>query len=314
MLPSVMQAAEQSSRNTASGVEDLFGDIAPAEPTHFSDASSGFKYRPWPEQQRLLAEKETLGLYLSGHPIDEFLPELADITKDRIARLRPERRTQLVAGLLHGIRAMKNKAGDTIAFLTLDDRSGRFEVSVFAKEYEKFRDVLQIDVILIVECTVSVDDNSGGVRGRAKYVLTLGQARKKYASRLALNLKSDSLPGDFCEHLATILAPYRKINETLAIPLSALPGSLSSLAPGSIPDSTDIRSAHKSHNAAEERADKLVDGCQVVVNLQRETSKGCIMLGRDWLISPTDDLIQKLRSEYGKDKVVLAYKKPSSLH
>ena len=314
MLPSVMQAAEQSSRNTASGVEDLFGDIAPAEPTHFSDASSSFKYRPWPEQQRLLAEKETLGLYLSGHPIDEFLPELAHITKDRIARLRPQRRTQLVAGLLHEIRAMKNKAGDTIAFLTLDDRSGRFEVSVFAKEYEKFRDVLQKDVILIVECTVRVDDNSGGMRGRAKYVLTLAQARKKYASRLALNLKSDSLPGDFCEHLATILTPYRKINETPAIPLSVLSGSFSSLAPGSIPDSTNISSVHKWHNAAQESADKLVDGCQVVVNLQRQTSKGCIMLGRDWLISPTDDLIQKLRSEYGKDKVVLAYKKPSSLN
>ena len=71
---------------------------------------------------------------------------------------------------------------------------------------------------------------------------------------------------------------------------------------------------HKWHNAAQETADKLVDGCQVVVNLQRQTSKGCIMLGRDWLISPNDDLIQKLRSEYGKDKVVLAYKKPSSLN
>jgi len=51
------------------------------------------------------------------------------------------------------------------------------------------------------------------------------------------------------------------------------------------------------------------EGCQVVINYERSDFRGCIMLGQDWLVSPTDDLIQRLRMEYGKEKVVLDYER-----
>lgn len=285
MLPDAMRAAEQSHRNVASGVEDLFGDITPTAAAALEDHEGDYKFRPWAEQQRLTAEKDTLGLYLSGHPIDEFLPELAHITRDRLAHLRPERAPQVIAGLLHSMRTMKSKAGDTIAFLTLDDRSGRFEVSLFAKEYEQFRELLQKDLILVVECTVSVDDYSGGMRGRAKHVMTLAQARKQYAHRLAVNLEQAQLSSGFCEHLANILAPFRR---------------------PSVPDPVGDDSGSGLDDPA--TAPKT-EGCRVVVHYQRTGSRGCIMLGQDWVVSPTDDLIQRLRSEYGKDKIILDYKR-----
>jgi len=304
-LPSAMKAAEQSSQNQASGVEDLFGDIAPAEPDVEADANSRHSFKPWLEQERLSAEKDTLGLYLSGHPIDEFLPELAHVTKDRISNLRPERGTQLVAGLLHGFRTMKSKAGDTIAFLTLDDRSGRFEVSLFAKEYEKYRELIQKDLILIVECTVSVDDYTGGMRGRAKQLMTLSQARKKFAHRLALNLSASKLQAGFCEHLATILEPYRKEGAVIAKtgPESAPP------APVEMENGSALGA-----QATRQEPSSGPEGCQVVINYQRQGSRGCIMLGQDWIVSPTDDLLQRLRMEYGKDQVELDYKRTSSLN
>lgn len=289
MLPDAVRAAEQSTRNQASGVEDLFGDITPTAPADLEDHEGDYKFRPWAEQHRLSAEKDTLGLYLSGHPIDEFLPELAHITKDRLANLRPERGPQVVAGLLHTMRTMKSKSGDTIAFLTLDDRSGRFEVSLFAKEYERFRDLLQKDVILVVECTVSVDDYSGGMRGRAKHVMTLAQARKQLAQRLAVNLEQTRLKSGFCEHLANILEPYRR----------PLANGADSQEAATMP--------HGATNGEAEASEH--EGCRVVVHYQRAGSRGCIMLGRDWVVSPTDDLIQQLRSEYGKDKVVLDYRR-----
>ena len=286
MLPDAMRAAEQSNRNMASGVEDLFGDITPTAAAALETHEGDYQFRPWAEQQRLTAEKETLGLYLSGHPIDEFLPELAHITKDRLVNLRPERAPQVVAGLLHTMRTMKSKAGDTIAFLTLDDRSARFEVSLFAKEYEQFRELLQKDLILVVECTVSVDDFSGGMRGRAKHVMTLAQARKQYAHRLAVNLEQAQLKSGFCEHLANILEPYRR-------------------APVAIEQ--DVESETDAAAAPDNAAPP--EGCRVVVHYQRAGSRGCIMLGQDWVVSPADDLIQRLRSEYGKDKIVLDYKR-----
>ena len=294
-LPEAMQAAEQSSRNQASGVEDLFGGIAPSERGVEPSLTGRRKFKPWAEQERLLAEKETLGLYLSGHPIDEFLPELSHITKDRLSDLRPERGTQVVAGLLHGFRTMKSKAGDTIAFLTLDDRSARFEVSLFAKEYEKYRELIQKDLILIVECTITVDDYNGSVRGRAKQVMTLGQARKKFAHRLALSLKSEGLETGFCEHLASMLAPYKK----------------SSVEQGT---SATIKSFPGPSETLESEQNQAQEGCSVVVNYQRPGSRGCIILGKDWIISPTDDLLQLLRMEYGKDQVELDYKQTKSLN
>ena len=117
---------------------------------------------------------------------------------------------------------MKNKVGDTIAFLVLDDRSARFEFSLFAKEYEKYRETLNKDVIMVVECAVSIDDYNGGMRGRGKSVMTLAQARKRNAHRVALNLESELLGSNFCEHLARILEPYRKTAEVLEVEDAAI--------------------------------------------------------------------------------------------
>jgi DNA polymerase-3 subunit alpha len=190
---------------------------------------------------------------------------------------------------------MKSKAGDTIAFLTLDDRSARFEVSLFAKEYEKYRELIQKDLILIVECTITVDDYTGRVRGRAKQVMTLGQARKRFAHRLALSLKSEGLETGFCEHLASILAPYKK-------------SSVEQEA------STASKSFPSPSETLEGEQNRAQEGCSVVVNYQRPGSRGCIMLGQDWIILPTDDLLQLLRMEYGKDQVELDYKQTTSLN
>lgn len=321
LLPDAMKAADQHSRNQASGVDDMFGEIAPLASTGNGAAednlAAGIKVRPWAEQQRLNAEKESLGLYLSGHPIDEFLPELSHITKDRLVRLRPERGTQIAAGLLHDFRSMNSKAGDTIAFLTLDDRSARFEVSLLAKEYEKFRDLLQKDLILIVECTVTVDDYTGGMRGRAKHVMTLAQARKRYAHRIALNLQSDQLQTGFCEHLAQILEPYRRTESTdvgsqeahspPAMPARNGQGSGNGNG-NSMPKSGPAMGPRTEPGKEAERETESAEGCQVVVNYQRSDSRGCIMLGQKWAVSPTDDLIQKLRMEFGRDKISLDYK------
>jgi DNA polymerase-3 subunit alpha len=289
MLPSAMQAAEQSNRNQASGVEDLFGDIAPTEPA--CEGENRVAFRPWSEKQRLTAEKETLGLYLSGHPIDEHLAELKQIAPNRLVSLRPERGGQIAAGLLHGSRTMKSKSGDTIAFLTLDDRSARFEVSLFAREYEKYRDLIQKDEILIVECSVSVDDYTGGMRGRARHVMTLEQARRKFGRQLSLDLQAQSLPANFCDLLEHILGPYRL--QTMAARATGTNGRPApEAASGEAPE----------------------QGCRVLINYQRESSRGCIMLGDEWQVAPADDLIQKLKSEFGKNQVGLKYSKATALN
>ena len=293
LLPASIQAAEQSKRNSESKVDDLFGDISPEAPAGETE-SPGASNQAWSEQERLQAEKSALGLYLSGHPIEEFLPELSKITRSRLSGLSPERGTQLVAGLLYGLRTMRTKTGDTIAFLMLDDRSARFELSLSARDFEKYRDQLQLDSIILAECTVSVDDYNDGIRGRAKQLMSLLEARKRFAKRLAVRLRSDELVPAFCDHLASILLPHCQASHA---------GSNLSNAPGG------------SKGSGSKAGDRLVDsGCRVIIDYRRADSRGSIMLGSEWFVSPTDELLQNLRREFGKDRIELAYSQNINLN
>ncbi|MBL4820413.1 MAG: DNA polymerase III subunit alpha [Gammaproteobacteria bacterium] len=298
-----IRAAQQSTHNQDSGVEDLFGNIESLS-ENVSDllSAKGITVRPWNEQQRLTAEKDTLGLYLTGHPIDEFLPEIRQIARDRIVNLKPERGPQLVAGLVYSVRTMKSKRGDTLAFLVLDDKSGRFEVSLFAKEYEKYRDILHRDEILVIDCLVSVDDYSGGMRGRAKEIMTLQEARQKLAKRMTITLNVATLENNFCTELASILAPYRledsKPEESEVVATIAVAGSAIEIG---------ITSAAQSSSAADKLNGSENSGCPVAVQFQRHDSEGCIILGRQWQVSLTNDLLQRLKSEFGKSQVTVLY-------
>ena len=287
-LPDTMQAAEQSSRNLDSGVSDLFGEIAPSPADIPGAEPAPDTVRPWSDQQRLSAEKETLGLYLSGHPLDEYLPEIRQFTRDRIANLRPEKESQLVAGLVHSVRTMKSRRGETIAFVVLDDKSGHFETSLFAREYEQYRDVLQKDSILVVDCTVSVDDYSGGMRGRVKEIMTLAEARRRFASQLCLRLHQAQLSAQSTAVLSALLAPHRIEQPVM---LEAQGGGRTASTPESVPD------------------DSKPPGCPVMIHYHRSDFKGCIMLGQQWRVVISDDLIQKLKSEFGKDRVSVQYKR-----
>jgi DNA polymerase-3 subunit alpha len=181
---------------------------------------------------------------------------------------------------------MRNKAGDTVAFLTLDDRSGRFEIRLFAKEYERFRDILQKDQIVIVDCTVSMDDYSGGMQGRGKEVMTLEQARQRRARSITLSLRSDALAEGFSEHLAQVLESYR-------------------LDSGAQPQSATAKLAATASYTDDRQEGSL--GCGITISYQREAAKGCIMLSDEWRVAPSNELVQRLRSEYGRANVVVDY-------
>ena len=291
-LPETLQAAEQSSRNQAIGVQDMFGEIQPikslADQAQQSDVKPAI--RPWSEQQRLAAERDTLGLYLSGHPVDEFLSELDQFTSDRIANLKPEKETQIVAGLVNSVRTMKSKKGDTLAFVVLDDKSGRFEASIFAKEYEQYRDILHKDSILVIECQVSEDDYSGGLRGRVKEITTLQEYRQERARRLTIHLEADVVAKGFCDELAAILTPYR-INQEQESALESVTAVAGESAIGS---PTVVNDGQRS-------------GCPIAVQYRREDSEGCIILGSQWVVSVLDDLLQRLKSEFGKRRITIQY-------
>ncbi len=207
-LGRALQAAEQVIRDASAGQNDLFGFAAASE--HSADEQRLLEVPEWTERQRLEAEKESLGLYLTGHPIDQYLPELAHMGVKRIAALKPAKNTVRVAGLVTAIRSMKTKRGDNMAFLTLDDHSGRLEVAVFSELFEQCRTLLVKDSVLVVSGEVGVDDYSGGIKFTAQEIQDMEQARERHARGVLLRLQQERLRNGTLHELAELLRAYRE--------------------------------------------------------------------------------------------------------
>ena len=202
-----IQTADQAARNRDSGNFDLFGDVFAEQ-----DIDIYAQYRDARElslKERLKGEKDTLGLYLTGHPIDEYEGEVRRFARQRIVDLRPSRDSQTVAGLIVTLRAMRNKKGDRMGFITLDDRSARIEASLFSEAFTQAQALLQTDTLVVVEGEVSHDDFSGGLRLRAKRVMSLEEARTGLAQSLRLNLTVTDLSRDSLTQLKALLLQYK---------------------------------------------------------------------------------------------------------
>lgn len=207
-----LQHAEQTTRAQTRGQHDLFGDGAAVQTIQVS-------YRIMPELQeheRLFGEKETLGLYLTGHPIHRYLNELEQFISDRIFDLRPaSNQTSIVAGIVTSVRTIQTKRGDRMAVVTLDDASAQVDVLCFAESYHKYRELLTKDKLIIVEGEVSYDDFSNGNRVICREVFSIEQARERYAKFLKIRIPSSS--AENIAKLADILKNYIGGNCKIAI-------------------------------------------------------------------------------------------------
>jgi len=218
-VPAVMRAAEQYHRDQASGQVDLFGL---AEEGNDSEVLVLPTITEWSERELLRHEKETLGLYLSGHPITEYLEELACFTSDRIAPLceRVAERTQrqpnarwqkgtpvLLAGLIIGVR-MRDTPNGRIAIATLDDRGGRVDAVIDVGLLETSRITLDMESVLVVDGELSVDDFNGGFRLRAQAIFDLAAARERFARSLLIRLNKDICRDSALERMLETLAEH----------------------------------------------------------------------------------------------------------
>src|ERR1019366_6139529 len=160
-LERAVHLGEQNSRAMSVGQVDLFG-LSAADDTVVPD---------WSEAQRLAGERETLGLFLTGHPITPYEPDLkfmvgarlVDVGGPRPVAAKPapgagertwsQAKPATVAGLVLEIRRRPNRVT-----LILDDRTGRLEVSLYEETFQQHRDIIVKDAILVVVGSLRYDD------------------------------------------------------------------------------------------------------------------------------------------------------------
>ena len=202
-LDDAIKAAEQVASNTAAGMTDLFGDVMTASETSDDLYQEHRGARPWSLTELLNAEKESLGSFLSGHPMEAFETEVRKFAPRRIRELQANNQG-VVAGLIMDIRTIKTQRGP-MAVLTLDDGSGQLEATVYNDVFTEHRDLLQKDRIVLLEGRLQVDDFNGGLAMRTKTARSLEQARQAKVSQLRVRVASHRVDDHFNTLLASTL-------------------------------------------------------------------------------------------------------------
>ncbi|RFS25513.1 DNA polymerase III subunit alpha [Aeromonas dhakensis] len=207
-LEEAMRAAEQHAKAQAVGQVDMFGVLT----EEIDDVKKAFANVPhWPDKVWLEGERETLGLYLTGHPINQYSGELRRYTSGRLCDLHPTSRDTVTtaAGLVIAARSMVTKRGNKMGIFTLDDRSGRLDVTLFSEALEKYEELMQKDRILVVSGQVSFDDFSGGLKMSARELLDINDARERFAKAIRISLDEQRIDDRFFPRLCEILEPAR---------------------------------------------------------------------------------------------------------
>lgn len=215
-LPTALHMADQAARAAEAGQVDLFG----VGPKTIQVTGNGANPQPvlpdWSDAERLAAERDTLGLFLTGHPIDEFIEELAALTTSKIADMMAEsaptepfwkqpKRQVTAAGLVLDVRRWGSRV-----VLTLDDKTARMEVIFFDEVFQQYRDVVVRDAVLVIDGALRYDDFNNAWRLTASRAIDIDTARQKFATRLVINWQGPASDAGFARQLQLTLEPYRQ--------------------------------------------------------------------------------------------------------
>ncbi|HET7922625.1 MAG TPA: DNA polymerase III subunit alpha, partial [Gammaproteobacteria bacterium] len=267
-LPDALALAEQNTRAAAAGQDDMFGLAQPA--TVAKPLVSSPALPEWDESERLRGEKDTLGLYLTGHPIVRYLPDLDPVVSASIGELVSESppgqsgergyaqggasRTVIVAGLVVDLRKRGNRVG-----LTLDDRTGRIEATLFEEAFNRFRTLAVKDNLVVVEGRLAFDEFINGWRVTVKDMFDVDELRERYVRRLDIHWQADGVTPEFATRLKELLKPH------------------------------------------------LGGQCAVCVGYRGVSGSVPVPLGEAWRVHPSEALVRKLESWLGSGGVALHY-------
>ena len=176
---------------------------------------------PWTEAQQLTGEKESLGLYWSGHPIDRYGPELKQFGARTLAELataeappggtngsgRTGEADVTIGGIVGALRPLKTRKGDRMAVFNLDDPDGSVEVVVFPDAFAKSAGILLNDAMIVVRGKLERDDDS--MRLLASEVMPIEAIGEHLAREMAIRVAVPPHGRETFEALASLFADHR---------------------------------------------------------------------------------------------------------
>src|SRR6201997_2599918 len=164
VLDRAIERAQKAQRDAESGQHGLFGVFQQDE--HQAAHDKLPEVPDWDEQVRLAAEKEILGFFISGHPLEKYKDKLADLQALRIDEIAAMTKstgkdeTIATAGIIGNARVQKSKRGEFYAQATLEDMSGSIDMIVFPEAYRRLQEKVRLEVPVLVKAGVRVEEGS----------------------------------------------------------------------------------------------------------------------------------------------------------
>ncbi len=171
-IDTAVDRGQAAQRDKASGQSSLFGLLGggPAAKKGETAVTEDVPdVEEWPERDRLKKEKQTLGFYISGHPLDRYVDDVKRYTTHTLAGLpaKPFEKV-VVAGIVYGWRERPTKTGKRMGFATLEDFSGTVECVAYDEAVNKFSELLQGDDPVLVRGKIRLNDRMGGGGGEGE--------------------------------------------------------------------------------------------------------------------------------------------------
>jgi len=163
---------------------------------------------PWDEREQLRREKEALGFYITGHPLDRYREEVGRFTTSSIQDLTllTDKTTVRVAGVIEELKIKRTKRGDKMAILTLEDQSGSTEVVVFPEVFERSSALLKSDEPLLVAGLAEVDEMVAKIISQE--IQSLENVRQSAIRMIELSLPREALSKNHLEGIKDVLYRY----------------------------------------------------------------------------------------------------------
>ncbi|PCI36335.1 MAG: DNA polymerase III subunit alpha, partial [Thiotrichales bacterium] len=201
-----LKYAQQHHNNLGSGQEDLFANIESASLPKLQPAKNADDLL-----QKLLNEKEVLGIFLSGHPVDLYQNDIRHMRINKLNALpQATRKTAVnIVGLVQSLRKKRTKAGNVMQIVTLDDGTCQKEIIVFSDVLARHQDTLKEDNILYIKAEVSPDRFSGGERVVVQDIMTIEQASMSLAKGIRLHMDQTNVSDDFLKQIKATLQQYQ---------------------------------------------------------------------------------------------------------
>ncbi len=208
VIDSAMEHAQKSQRDAAMGQHGLFGVFAEDTDTRTEKPLPNIP--DWDEHQRLSAEKEILGFFITGHPLEKYRDKLLDfsaLTTEDLGQLKSStgRDEVLVGGILKAVRVSKSKKGDLYAQGRLEDMIGSVDILCFSESFKRLTEKLKLDVPVLVKGSVRVEEGSNA-KLMISDITPLEQAEPKLARSLRIKVPLETASTGTVDALHTLCA------------------------------------------------------------------------------------------------------------